>query len=125
MAKGTAERCDTIEECYERMLAYAAKGLPHEGSEPATEIRATLTRAAAAIGGLAGCCAAEAEGREPADRYRAFFSVVERDARDSLAAIDVVRAQPHISSQLVDNLNASIHLRALLTDVFLLGDILK
>jgi hypothetical protein len=41
-----------------------------------------------------------------------------------LAAIELVLAQPTISSQLVDNLNASIHLRALLTDLFLLSGVL-
>jgi hypothetical protein len=51
--------------------------------------------------------------------------VLDRDSRDSLAAIEVVLAQSAISSQLIDNLNASIHLRALLTDLFLLGEILK
>jgi hypothetical protein len=33
-----------------------------------------------------------------------------------------VLAQEKISSELVDNLNASIHLRALLTDLFLLSE---
>jgi hypothetical protein len=33
--------------------------------------------------------------------------------------------QPAISSQLIDNLNASTHLRALLTDLFLIGEILS
>ena len=61
---------------------------------------------------------------EPAEKYHAFLSVLDRDARDSLAAIDLVLAQPIISSQLVDNLNASVHLRALLTDLFLVSDIL-
>ena len=51
--------------------------------------------------------------------------MLDRDARDSLAAIELVLAQPSISSQLVDNLNASIHLRALLTDLFLIDEILK
>jgi hypothetical protein len=37
----------------------------------------------------------------------------------------LVLAQPAISSQLVDNLNASIHLRALLTDLFLIDEIAK
>ena len=41
------------------------------------------------------------------------------------AAIQVVIAQPSISSQLIDNLNASIHLRALLTDLFLIDEIVK
>ena len=39
--------------------------------------------------------------------------------------MQLVLAQPSISSQLVDNLNASIHLRALLTDLFLLDEVLK
>jgi hypothetical protein len=51
--------------------------------------------------------------------------VLDRDARDSLAAIELVLAQPSISSQLVDNLNASVHLRTLLTDLFLVGEILR
>ena len=51
--------------------------------------------------------------------------MLDRDARDSLAAMDLVVAQPAISSQLIDNLNASMHLRALLTDVFLLGEVLR
>ena len=55
----------------------------------------------------------------------AFLAVLDRDARDSLAAMELVLAQPAISSQLIDNLNASMHLRALLTDVFLLGEVLR
>ncbi len=64
------------------------------------------------------------QGLEPAGKYQAFIAVLERDAQDSLAALELVLAQPAISSQLIDNLNASIHLRALLTDLFLVGDIL-
>ena len=65
------------------------------------------------------------EGFEPADKYHAFLDVLDRDARDSMAAIELVLVQPGISSQLVDNLNASIHLRALLTDLFLVDEVLK
>jgi hypothetical protein len=50
---------------------------------------------------------------------------LDRDANDSLAAMELVLAQPAIGSQLIDNLNASMHLRALLTDLFLLGEVLK
>jgi hypothetical protein len=42
--------------------------------------------------------------------WRAYLAVLDRDA---------------ISSQLIDNLNASIHLRALLTDLFLIGEVLR
>ncbi len=62
---------------------------------------------------------------EPAEKYHAFLAVLERDANDSRAALELVLAQPVIGSQLIDNLNASIHLRALLTDMFLVGEILR
>ncbi len=121
-------RCDAVEECYEFMLAYAAQGLPSEqGSKSGGEVRGFLLRAAQALTGLAEICAraVQEEGLEPADKYLAFFAVLDRDARDSLAAIELVLAQPAISSQLIDNLNASIHLRALLTDLFLVSEIVK
>jgi hypothetical protein len=67
----------------------------------------------------------EQAGLEPAAKYHAFLAVLDRDACDSLAALELVLAQPVIGSQLIDNLNASIHLRALLTDMFLVGEILR
>src|SRR5216684_1609717 len=121
------ERCDAIEECYEFMLAYAAQGLPSdEGSRSGGQIREFMRRAVKALAGLAETCsmAVKYEGLEP-DRYEAFFAVLDRDAGDSLAAMELVLAQPAISSQLIDNLNASIHLRAMLTDLFLVGEILS
>ena len=45
--------------------------------------------------------------------------------RGSRAAVRLVLAQPSIGSQLVDNLNASSHVRAVLTDLFLLDEALK
>jgi len=62
---------------------------------------------------------------ESAAPYTAFMHVIDRDARDAMAAVRLVLAQPSISSQLVDNLNASIHLRALLTDLFLIDEVFK
>jgi hypothetical protein len=119
------ECSNAIEECYEYMLAYAAKGVP--GEAVSSEIREFLDRAARAISGLAESCRSTLKegGFEPADKYRAFLAVLERDAQSSLAAVELVRAQPSISSQLIDNLNASIHLRALLTDLFLVGEVLR
>ena len=122
------ERCNTIEESYEFMLAYAAKGLPaNEDSGQDEQIREFLQRAVNAIVGLVESyrLAVKDEGLEPAEKYDAFITVLDRDARDSLAAIELVLVQPSISSQLVDNLNASIHLRALLTDLFLIGEVLR
>jgi hypothetical protein len=122
------KRIDAVEEAYEFMLAYAAQGLEGDtATQSGGQLREFLTRASGALSGLGELLtAAVAEERlEPADRYRAFAVVLDRDARDSLAAIELVRAQPSISSQLVDNLNASIHVRALLTDLFLVDEILK
>ena len=121
-------RCDAIEECYEFMLAYAGQGLPSdEGSQAGSQVREFLERAVQALTGLAESCAQTVaeEGLEPAGKYDAFITVLQRDAQDSLAALDLVLAQPAISSQLIDNLNASIHVRALLTDLFLIDEILK
>jgi hypothetical protein len=128
MLADLSERSDTIEECYEFMLAYAAQGLPSdEGSRSGGQIREYLGRAVKAISGLAESCATavKQERLDPAEKYRAFFAVLQRDASDSLAAIELVLAQPAIGSPLIDNLNASIHLRALLTDLFLLTEIAK
>jgi len=121
-------RCDAVEECYEFLLAYAAQGLPSDqGSKSGGQVREFLHRAVQALTGLGDICAlaVKEEGLEPADKYLAFFAVLDRDARNSLAAIELVLAQPAISSQLIDNLNASIHLRALLTDLFLVGEIVR
>jgi hypothetical protein len=128
MQAGIFELCDTIEACYEFMLGYAAKGLPvEEATGAGSQIREFLARAASAIKALGESCAAliKEENLEPIGRYQAFLSVLDRDAQNALAAIELVLAQPSITSQLIDNLNASIHLRALLTDLFLIGDVLR
>ncbi len=123
-----SKRCDAIEECYEFMLGYAGQGLPSDAGSPAGgQVREFLQRAVEALTGLADSCAQTVaeEGLEPAEKYHAFIVVLHRDAQDSLAALELVMAQPAIGSQLIDNLNASIHLRALLTDLFLIDEILK
>jgi hypothetical protein len=122
------ERFEAIEEYYEFMLAYAAKGLTSdEGTESGRQIREFLNRAVETLGGLADRCATamHEESIERKDRLPTFLAVLDRDANDSLAAMELVLAQPAIGSQLIDNLNASMHLRALLTDVFLSGEVLR
>jgi hypothetical protein len=114
------DRCNAIEECYEFMLAYAAQGLAgNEGSGSSSQLRTFLDRTVGALSGLAEAYSAEVP------KHQAFLAVLERDAKDSLAAIELVLAQPALSSQLIDNLNASIHLRALLTDLFLIDEVVK
>ena len=121
-------RCDAIEEAYEFMLAYAAQGLPNEtGSVSGSQIRDFLKKCDAALTGLAEAltsCVQHLDAQSAAP-YHAFISVVGQDAARAQAAVQLVLAQPSIGSQLVDNLNASIHVRALLTDLFLLDAVLK
>ena len=121
-------RGDTIEEAYEFMLAYAAQGLQGDGgSQTGGQLREFLSRTATALTGLGDVYTSmiKNDALEPASAYAAFGTVLDRDARSSLAAVELVLAQPSISSQVIDNLNASIHLRALLTDLFLIDEILK
>ena len=130
-----AARCDAIEEAYEFMLAYAAQGLPNEqGSESGSQIRGFLRKCDAALDGLADVlrrCRPLSDALSPeaasaaANKYAAFVRVVERDIEAAQATVQLVLAQPSIGSELVDNLNASIHLRAILTDLFLLDDVLR
>jgi len=118
-----AERIEAIEQAYEFMLAYAAQGREDEGGS----IRQFLERAVAALDGLAEAASAGPHPGNVASHraLAAFLEVLEEDARKAGAALQLALAQKSISSQLVDNLNASIHLRALLTDIFLVDEALK
>jgi len=110
------------------MLSYAAQGLlTDEGSPSGKQLREQLARMIESLRGLPESCAdlMTQERLAPADRYQAYFDVLARDANKALVAADLVLAQPSISSQLIDNLNASMHVRALLTDLFLITEILE
>lgn len=121
-------RIDTIESGYEFLLAYAAQGRHTDrGASPERNVRNYLERmdsALADFGAAAMACAAQRDAAL-ADSSGAFFEAVERDARVARGAVRLVLAQADIGSQIVDNLNASIHLRALLTDIFILDEALK
>ncbi len=122
------QHIDTLEESYEFMLAYAAQGLEGDsGSKSGGQLREFLQRSVTALTELPGVAAAYAPNGDDAATaaYADFMTVLEGDTRSSRAAIQLVLSQRSISSQLVDNLNASIHLRALLTDLFLLDELLK
>ena len=129
-----AARCDAIEGAYEFMLAYAAQGLPNEqASASGSQIRDFLRKCDTALTGLGEVlrrCAPQPATQSPGTSmappsYDAFVRVVERDIEGAQAAIQLVLAQPSIGSGIIDNLNASTHLRAVLTDLFLLDDVLR
>ena len=122
------QRIEAVETGYEFLLAYAAQGRDTDkGAAAGRNVREYLERMVAALDGLGAvveACAAEVDATLPSTGA-AFFAAVGADARVAHAAIALVLARPDISSQLVDNLNASIHLRALLTDLFVVDEALK
>jgi len=122
------DRIEAIEAAYEFTLGYAAQGLSGAGAgAPGSEIREQLARASRALDGLAAALEAEVRSRnlEPVSDYGAFIAVLGEDAARSNAALRLLLGLPAITSQAIDNLNALIHLRALLTDLFFVDEILK
>lgn len=105
-------KIDVFESGYEFLLAYAAQGRDSDGGA-GSEVRTMLTEMTEAAGEIVHLLEQnEAE----------YAWVVADDAKKARAAISLVLAQDEISSELVDNLNVSIHLRALLTDLFLVSE---
>jgi len=123
-----ARRADAIEGGYEMMLAYAAQGLAtDQGAANSSQLRDHLTRFDAALSGLSQAyrdCAA-ALGVGPKEAVDGFLKTLDADAATTQAALRLVLGQPGISSQMIDNINASIHVRALLTDVFIIDEVIK
>ena len=122
------QRIEAIESGYEFMLAYAAQGRESDkGAGSGRNVREYLERMVTALEGLgpvSAACASQVDAKL-AQTGGAFFAAVDADARIAQAAVRLVLARADISSQLVDNLNASIHLRALLTDLFVVDEALK
>ena len=123
------DRADAIERGYEMMLGYAAQGLASDqGAANSAQLRDHLKRFDAALTGLAGVYrdAAGALGVGPKDAIDGLLESLEADARFTQSALRAVLALPGgISSQMIDNLNASIHVRALLTDVFVIDELIR
>jgi hypothetical protein len=121
-------RADAIEGGYELMLAYAAQGLASDqGAANSSQLRDHLQRFDTALTGLAQVYrdAAKVLGVWPQESLEGLLKTLEADATFTQSALRMALAQPGISSQLVDNLNASIHVRALLTDVFVIDELLR
>jgi hypothetical protein len=123
-AAALTQRIEAIEEAYEYMLAYAAQGRPGEQGAPEPGIRGFLQKLDAALDRL-DSVALGAAREDDANAFATVVEVLAEDAAKARALVRFVLAHTDISSQLIDNLNASIHLRALLTDLFLIDEWLK
>ena len=123
-----SRRSDAIEGGYEMMLAYAAQGLASDqGAANSAQLRDHLQRFDTALTGLAQVYrdAATALGVGPKQALDGLLKALEADGAFTQSALRMVLGQPGISSQMIDNLNASIHVRALLTDVFVIDELLR
>ena len=120
-----AEAIDVVAETYEFMLAYAAQGRRREEEDAGAGVRERLARAEAALAIIASANATALGAAAQGSAAGEFFDVVKQDAARARAAFRFVLAQPSIGSQIVDNLNATTHVRTLLTDLFLLDEALK
>ena len=119
---------DIVEESYEFCLAYAGRGVTAQMARTGdTQVRMQLQKLADALPQLSDAFLELAGERDESRRedYQRFIKVLRRDAKSARAAVNVVLAQRGITSQMVDNLNGMIHLRALLTDIFLVDEMLR
>lgn len=108
---------ETVESGYEFLLAYAAQGRPaQKETGPGPHARPTIEGIAGAMKNIATALS---------DSDNDFEQVIANDCRNAGAALGFILGQDKIGSEMVDNLNASIHLRAVLTDLFLYSEVLK
>jgi hypothetical protein len=111
------EDIEVIESGYEYLLAFAAQGRPaQKETGPGPHARPTIEGIAAAMKNIATAFT---------DSKDDFERVIANDCRNAGAALAFMLKQEKIGSEMVDNLNASIHLRAVLTDLFLYSEVLK
>jgi len=121
------QRIDAIESAYEFMFAYAAQGRQSDrGDGAASDLRDYLRKMESALDGLGDVVAkATREAFEDAQAFQPFLDAVSLDAARALGIVRLVLSKSDISSLLIDNVNGSIHLRALLTDLFVVDEGLK
>ena len=115
---------EAIEEAYEFMLAYAAQGRIDEDESSSPSIRELLQNAKKSLLKLANKMELKDEDIRKlfGIDFENFINILSHDANKSHIAGKLVLSSQMITSQLIDNLNASIHLRALLTDMFLVDE---
>lgn len=106
------DHIEVVETAYEFLLAYAAQGREDDADGPGRKVREVLAELDASLMAITPLL----DATEP------FNTVVAEDVDKTRKALSLVLACPRITSELVDNLNASMHLRAVLTDLFLISE---
>ena len=121
MSESIRAHIDRIEEAYEFMLAYAAQGRGDEGAGPdGAHIRtflAQLDTAAAAI-------AEELDAVPLGGEAEAFLDSFKADTAIMTSVLRTMLARDQITSEVIDNANGLIAVRAYLTGLFFLDKVL-
>ena len=121
LANDLKDRIDTIEEAYEFMLAYAAQGMEQEDPKEGGGIRAFLPKLAESLAELHDVAVKRVATVESiGDDWEEFLTILKDDALKAHGLVLFAMSQPSVGSELIDNLNATNHIRTILTDVFLL-----
>ena len=125
--KNFRDSTDIIEETYEFMLAYAAQGRIDEDPSSSPNIRELLENTKISLEKIINNFEFDNENLALifSNEFAQFFNQLLHDAEKTMKIINLVLSCRPITSQLVDNINASIHIRTLLTDIFLVDEYLK
>lgn len=106
---------DLVEEAYEFMLAYAAQGRKREAEdESISKIRQYLTRLAGALDDMRDA----APTIFSSDASQLFHDRFIDDLATTRSVAAILLDSPSITSDMIDNTNGLIAVRALLTDLF-------
>ena len=123
MSTTLQEDIDAVDSAYEFLLAYAAQGREDDVGGPAPRARDLLAELDEALVSIVSRLN-KPDPRASKER-RKFDTLAIEDIAKSRIALALVGSQSRISSELIDNLNASIHLRTVLTNLWLLSETLE
>jgi hypothetical protein len=112
---------EVVEESYEFMLAYAAQGRKREPEdESVSRIRQYLTRFAGALGQMQEAVPAIL----PTDAGQPFRNRFLDDIGVTRSVLALLLEQPSITSDMIDNTNGLIAIRAFMTDLFFIDQVI-
>jgi hypothetical protein len=115
-AAGIRQQINIVEESYEYMLAYAAQGRADEGAGPdGAQIRDFLNQFSKAVESITGSIGGLADSNTQA---AAFLDGFRRESAVMESVIKIMLARDNVSSEVVDNANGLIAVRAYLTSLF-------
>ena len=112
------DQIEKIEEAYEYMLAYAAQGRAEEGAgADGAQIRTFLKQFSAALSALEEQTSVIInKNPEAVD----FIEVFKSESKVMASILKVLLARANLSSEVIDNTNGLISVRAYLTSLFFL-----